>query len=231
MIKLKKNLDSTYLYKEYIKKNRIMIEDILEIDSLNVVVDKLKNNTKYLNAYSLNGKYIQSSDEDLKSMLPNEMRVILQSVYAGASRGVGFFYGRYEVTINEKDVLLKELYDYLNNENTLQLISKITGVKALRSANVQLTRYVSGNFLTRHNDVLPSKQRAIAFVFGFTPEWHPDWGGLLHFYKKNGQLTDTFVPKNNVLSLFDVHLPHSVSYVAPFASATRYSITGWFNLN
>ena len=32
----------------------------------------------------------------------------------------------------------------------------------------------------------------------------------------------------NNLALFDVHHPHSVRFVAPFAPEARYSVTGWF---
>ncbi|MEI8606383.1 2OG-Fe(II) oxygenase family protein [Pseudoalteromonas sp. B160] len=68
----------------------------------------------------------------------------------------------------------------------LILFDEITGNENVISASVQVTRYISGNFLTRHNDVLPSEGRAIAYVFGFTPNWHPDWGGLLHFLMLKG---------------------------------------------
>jgi len=230
MIQLNKNINVVNLHREYSKNKRIMVDSVLEFDGFSKITEKLKHNIPYLNAYSLNGQYIQSSDDELKNMSPNKMRALQQTIYENASKGVGFFYGRYEITQNEKDELLKELFNYLNGQEVLKLISDVTGVKGLKSASVQLTRYVPGNFLTRHNDVLPTKQRAIAFVFGFTPQWHPDWGGLLHFYEMDGKLTETFMPKSNVLSLFDVQLPHSVSYVTPFARAARYSITGWFNL-
>ncbi|CAM3033687.1 2OG-Fe(II) oxygenase family protein [Pseudoalteromonas distincta] len=231
MFELNKELNTTKLCNEYVLKNRILIHDILEEDSLNLITNTLRNEVNYLNAYSLNSQFIQSSDEELRRMTPSDKRDLQQTIYKNASNGIGFFYGRYEITKREENIVLNKLHSYLNSELLLSLIGEITGVKKLKSASVQLTRYIQGNFLTRHNDVLPSKQRAIAFVFGFTPEWHPDWGGLLHFYEQSGNLTETYVPSNNVLALFDVTLPHSVSYVTPFAKNSRYSITGWFNLS
>ena len=62
----------------------------------------------------------------------------------------------------------------------------------------------------------------------FTKDWHPDWGGLLHFFEDNGSPRDFWVPMFNSLTLFDVRHVHSVSYVTPFAKGQRLSLTGWF---
>jgi SM-20-related protein len=230
MIELNKTAITADLSQEYEKNKKIMIHDIWNQASLKRLTQVLTEDVKYLSAYTLGMANKQSSDEEFKNMSAADLRSLQQSIAENASRGIGFFYGRYEINNNEQNEVLKSLYSYLNSESVLSTVSAITGIKGLKGASVQLTRYTPGNFLTRHNDVLETRQRAVAFVFGFTPQWHPDWGGLLHFFEMNGNLTDTFLPKNNVLSLFDVNLPHSVSYITPFARNARYSITGWFNL-
>ncbi len=94
---------------------------------------------------------------------------------------------------------------------------------------MQVTRYRPGHFLTRHNDVVPAEQRRVAYVLGFTPRWHPDWGGLLQFYRQDGVPQDAWAPGFNDLMLFDVHRVHAVTYVTPFAAEPRQAISGWFS--
>ena len=223
------NIDNVeHVTEEYKKNKRVVISDIWSTHSIAKIEGEVRNTT-FLNAYAINGRYIQSSDEELTNMSNIDKRNLQKTIYNDASNGIGFFYGRYNVNSNTESPFYKILFDYLNSEECLSSIRLITGNKHLVSASVQVTRYIAGNFLTRHNDILPSEGRAVAYVFGFTPKWHPDWGGLLHFFNPNGDVIDTVCPQNNVLTLFDVNLPHSVSYVTPFAAVPRYSITGWFN--
>jgi len=64
-------------------------------------------------------------------------------------------------------------------------------------------------------------------VLNLTPDWRPDWGGLLQFFDKRGDVFRAFTPRFNVLNLFRVPQPHNVSWVTPLAGAPRYAVTGW----
>ena len=55
-------------------------------------------------------------------------------------------------------------------------------------ADAQATRYEPGHFLTSHNDSVEGKNRLVAYVFNFTPGWHPDWGGNLMFYDEGAAI-------------------------------------------
>ncbi len=44
-------------------------------------------------------------------------------------------------------------------------------------ADAQVTRYTPGQFLARHSGDITREGRRIAYVMGFSEEWHPDWGG------------------------------------------------------
>lgn len=94
-------------------------------------------------------------------------------------------------------------------------------------ADAQACRYGPGHFLAVHNDDVAGKHRRAAYVLNLTPEWRADWGGLLLFHDEKGRVTNGLVPGYNVLNIFKVPVAHSVSAVAPFAPARRYSITGW----
>ena len=74
-----------------------MVDSVLEFDGFSKIIEKLKHNIPYLNAYSLNGQYIQSSDDELKNMSPVKMRALQQTIYENASKGIGFFYGHAQI--------------------------------------------------------------------------------------------------------------------------------------
>lgn len=145
-----------------------------------------------------------------------------------ASRGSGFIYGRRKVAIDDKNTLLGGVLAKLNSEDCLAKIRNLSSNSDINYANMQVTRFSPGQFLARHNDVVDAESRRVAYVINHSPKWHPDWGGILQFFDQEGETTESWCPKFNALSLFDVKNVHSVSYVTPFAKTSRYSITGWF---
>jgi len=123
---------------------------------------------------------------------------------------------------------LHELFDFLNSRQMLDFIMQVTGSVDLVSADAQYTRYIPGQYLTRHRDVVETQGRKFAYVLGFSRDWHPDWGGLLQFYQEDGTPRDAWTPEFNCLNLFATRHIHAVTYVTPFAGEARLSLTGWF---
>ncbi|WP_394200543.1 2OG-Fe(II) oxygenase [Shewanella waksmanii] len=183
--------------------------------------------THFNHAYTTNGRGTEMSDADLKAMTPQQRQTFMSQVYQQAAKGVGFLYGRHKVDSTSPD-LLKKTLDYLNSEELLNKIRTLTGEPNIKFATAQATRYVGGSFLTRHRDMVPDEKRLFAYVLGFTPNWHPDCGGLLQFYQQNGTPRDAWTPAYNAMTLFDVKHIHAVTYVAPFTPQPRLTITGWF---
>ena len=62
-------------------------------------------------------------------------------------------------------------------------------------------------------------------VFNFTPKWKLDWGGILQFPGKDGNVECGLVPAFNALNMLAIPQDHAVSYVSPFAPEIRYTIT------
>ncbi len=82
--------------------------------------------------------------------------------------------------------------------------------------------YDKGDYLSTHTD----NKRGIAFVFNFTKNWKPEYGGMLHVAGKY------YCPIFNSLTIIDLSdggIPHFVSEVSNLAPHQRVSITGWFN--
>lgn len=124
------------------------------------------------------------------------------------------------------DTLLDQFAAFMSSLEVIALLRTITGAP-VDFADAQATRYGPGDFLTRHDDNVAGKNRHAAYVFGLTPVWRAEWGGLLLFHGADGEIGHGFVPGFNVLRLFAVPAEHSVSPVWPFAPEPRLSVTGW----
>ncbi len=122
---------------------------------------------------------------------------------------------------------LMAFYEFLNSTPFLDFMRAATGVSDIAFADAQATAYGPGDFLTCHDDDVVGKNRRVAYVFSFTPQWRADWGGLLAFPDQYGHLHEAFAPAYNALNLLRVPITHAVTQVASFAGAVRYSITGW----
>jgi Rps23 Pro-64 3,4-dihydroxylase Tpa1-like proline 4-hydroxylase len=122
---------------------------------------------------------------------------------------------------------LHRLTEFLNSPTFLDFGRQVIGAPRITKAEAQATLYRPGNFLTRHIDPGHNEERRAAYTFGFTRAWQPDWGGLLLLLKENHDIARGFLPRFNLLTLFDGRRIHSVSPVSAFAGAGRYQITGW----
>jgi Rps23 Pro-64 3,4-dihydroxylase Tpa1-like proline 4-hydroxylase len=128
----------------------------------------------------------------------------------------------------DPELLLHDVFEWLNDPRTLAVLRTITGIRTLRKANAQATLYRPGHFLTKHDDSgYPEQHRRVAYVLNMTQGWRAEWGGQLQFLAADGEVEEAWLPNFNCLTLFRVPTPHVVTYVAPFAKRSRYAITGW----
>lgn len=125
------------------------------------------------------------------------------------------------------DRMLTAFAEFMSTAPALNLLRQITGFDDITFADAQATLYRPGDFLTSHDDAVEGKNRRAAYVFGLTPEWRTEWGGLLMFHDEGHDVSRALRPRFNTLNIFSVPQPHSVSLVAPFAGGERLSVTGW----
>ena len=166
------------------------------------------------------------------NLSPQKKGEILQEVMTTARENFQFFYDSYRIdTAIEAGVgdqlYLHRFYEFMNSETFLSFMRDITGMKTMALVDGQATRFKPSSFLTDHNDYDVNKGRLCAYVMNLTPEWRPDWGGILNFFDKDGNVIEGYTPRWNTLNLLRVPQSHSVSYVPPFAGGHRLSITGW----
>src|SRR5882672_3421917 len=166
--------------------------------------------------------------------LPEASRDSMQeAIYAKAARGFQYLYENYPLSDiyaqqTQNDLYLMRIHEFLNSPRFLQYARQLTRIATIALVDAQATRYGTGHFLTCHDDQVTGKHRVAAYVLSLTPDWHADWGGILNFIDTDGHIAEGFVPRFNALNVFRVPQKHSVSCVAPFAPAGRFSITGWF---
>jgi Rps23 Pro-64 3,4-dihydroxylase Tpa1-like proline 4-hydroxylase len=227
MITINNSLDQKHLKKQYVVDDRVRIENIFSPSSATKTHHSLNTSSAFDYAYIKDGRPALSSPADLTALSAQQQHNVRKSILELGSQGVGYLYGRHPIDAHSDDILIA-VKKWLNDKKTLELVKYLTGKTDIKLASAQATRFSHGHFLTRHQDVHELEQRRLAYVLNFSENWHPDWGGLLQFYEKNGTPRDAWSPLFNSMAIFDVRHIHSVTYVAPLAAKPRLSITGWF---
>lgn len=229
MIRFNPDFDKQQSRLDFSHSSRARLLNVLDEESAKAIHETLASNFQFDVALTKNNEYLSIKPEEWANYSPDYRRSLLEQAQRNATQGIGFIYGRKNLSGAENtNTVLDDLHQWLNSEETLQWARDVSGHNDIVAASAQATKYVPGHYLTRHKDVHATEQRRVAYVLSFTPNWHPDWGGLLQFYDDNGTPNQAWAPGYNSISIFDVKHIHSVTYVAPFAGAHRLSVTGWF---
>ncbi len=227
-------LDRQALAEEFKIDDRILILDVLRPNVAEKIHSLCLTEVPFEFVFVQNGKNRVMPAQKMAAMSRKEQRELQRELFEAASIGEGFLYCGYMMSranfeaSNDKLRFLHQVFEYLNSAEMLKFVCDLSGRNDLLSADAQFTRYTGGQYLTRHRDVVSGRERKLAYVLGLSKGWHPDWGGLLQFYRDDGTPRDAWNPTFNSLVLFDVRHVHAVTYVAPDALAPRLSLAGWF---
>jgi SM-20-related protein len=172
--------------------------------------------------------------EQLNKWPPAQVKALRKIVAADLENDFHFVFDRFPIVeegeeSGEEDNPLADFGRFLSNPTMLDLVRYISSDGRITSASAFCSRYSAGDYLTVHNDKDPDTDRVVAYVFGLTKDWRPEWGGLLLFHDDEGHIQIGLSPKFNSLTLFRVPRRHSVSQVASFCPEQRLSISGWFS--
>ncbi|GEQ99804.1 2OG-Fe(II) oxygenase [Iodidimonas gelatinilytica] len=212
--------------------NRLQIADVLNDKSAALLHATLLRNTPWGFAW-FDGTHQFMRNEEARAKSPQDFAALNQSIMERARAHYTYLYYCYPMlqAYLEKwhpDHVLMRFLEFLNSAPMLELVREISGLSDLFKADAQATFFGPSHFLLRHSDDVPGQHRRMAYVFGFSKDWREDWGGYLQFFKDNADMDLAMMPRFNVLSIFTTDHIHSVGQVAPFATAPRLSITGWF---
>ena len=211
---------------------RVQIPSFLSDAAADDLRGALLNRSDWRHVISAGVKVFETARADLDQMAAEAMATLNRALYAEATHGFRFRYDLIRTpddlaSVSDSEDPLIGFARLMNDPGTIGRFRSLAPGLDLDFADAQATRYNGGDFLTRHDDDVAGKGRQLAYVLSLTPDWLPEWGGLLLFNGPDGGIVETFVPSFNTLNLFAVPQPHSVSYVAPYAGAARISVTGW----
>ena len=224
-------LDSVSITAAYRRDGRVHIPDVLTEDSAKRVHHCLEQETDF-------ALLVRSGPEDghtwrVATLTSQQQAELMTKAYSQAGDKFHFLYDAYSLSKEgeaypDPSHYLSAITVFLKSAPMLDFVRRVSGASAIAYASAQATRYRPGHFLNQHDDG-NGRNRLVAYVLNMTPSWRPDWGGALLFSDRPGHISEGYLPAFNALNLFSVPQEHMVGFVAPFAGAARYSITGWFS--
>jgi Rps23 Pro-64 3,4-dihydroxylase Tpa1-like proline 4-hydroxylase len=207
----------------------LRISQFLNSDFADRIYQCLTQEVKWGLACRLDGEaktFLNTADvnelaENTKVKLQSQLNEEFQFIYNTYMMVTAYLENR------DPNLFLNRVLEWLNSVDTVEYFKKLTKNNTIKKLNAQATRYLPGHFLSQHNDENAQEGRLYAYVIGFSKNWNPDWGGLLHILNNKGEIVKTLIPEYNSLSIFKVPQNHFVSYVTPFSDSSRLAITGW----
>ena len=230
---LQPGLDPAALAEVYRRDGRLQIINFLRHDGAMALFRQLAESKAWRLAINRGDRTEDFEPAELAAWPADKMAALDHAVVQGGRRGFQFRYQTIrlpEYGTGSGQVppsLLTQFVGFLSSAEIIAFMRTLTGAEDIAFADGHASRYEPGHFLTAHDDTNVGFGRRAAYVLNLTPQWRPDWGGLLLFYDDRGNIVRGFTPAFNVLNIFKVPQPHSVSWVTPLAEAPRYAVTGW----
>lgn len=231
LFRLNPDLDVAALALEYAANRRVRIRDLLEREGVIQLWEHLEERADWWHLINTPDGILEYDRAARARMSAKQRARLDERVFEGARLGFQYRYEGLRVPEDEDESqtgdMLAEFADLMSSEPMLDMLRAVTGYRELSFTDGHATSYGPGDFLTCHDDDVPGKGRLAAYVFGVTPQWRPEWGGLLLFHGDDDSSVSGNVPRFNTLDLFAVPQRHSVSIVTPSAPRRRYAVTGW----
>ena len=216
---------------EFARTGRVRVQPFLDEGQAESLRAHLKGRDDWTQVVSGPAGAVELPRTARDTLPPDRLAALDAAVRAEARYG---FQYRYEtIRVPDKPAARQAVDDaltgfarFLSSGPVLERLRLITGIDEVAFADAQATAYGPGDFLTAHDDDVAGKARRAAYVFALSPQWRPEWGGLLLFHGAAGHL-EGWSPGMNALTLFAVPSAHSVSEVVAQVPVRRYSVTGW----
>lgn len=232
MFRLADGLDADALARRFAAQRWLHVPDLLAGDAALMLHRQLRARQDWTQVLTTASGVAELDRPTRAAMTSEQARALDDAVYAQARAGFQYRFETIRVPdeTSERAVshnLLATFAQWLSEGEAREFLRTVTGAVDIAFADAQATAYAPGDFLTGHDDAVAGKDRRVAYVFGLTPVWRLEWGGLLLFHGADGHVSSGLVPGLNSLNLFAVPNMHSVSEVTRAAAYRRYSVTGW----
>lgn len=232
-IRLHPGLDPEPYAKLYAEKQIVQIPGIFEPELVHAINEMLKTLPWRLVYVTPEDGVVQLTREDLQRLGQQGINQRMAKVMELATKNYGYCYNTYQMNEARRDRLdpdhpIHQLTAFLNSPEFMEFGAQVIGeAGTITNVDCHATLYTRGSFLTRHVDDGAHHERRCAYTLGFTEGWMTDWGGLTLFLDENTDISEGYLPRWNVLTLFDGRKIHSVSAISSFAGKNRMSVTGW----
>lgn len=227
---LNRELDLDSLRAEFRERGRVRIYGFLGRGALELY-DHLQASTAWIHLINQEDGVIELDAAARSRLGPDKLRRIESEAFQRSRDAFQYRYEAIRVPGAGEDCrgddVLARYSRFMGSPAVLECIGRITDAPVARFTDGQATSYGVGDFLTCHDDAVEGKDRIAAYVYGLTPGWRIEWGGLLLFHGEQDRTAEALAPRFNTLDLFAVPTPHSVSLVTPAAPHRRYAVTGW----
>lgn len=225
------DLDPAELAPLLARHRRLQIPAFLTPEPVIALYEELAGSFAWRLTANRGEQVVDFKPEALAGYGPEQWAKLREAVSLGGRYGFQYLY---ETIRLPKDAaapspapLLGRFTEWMCSPATVAFMRELTGAVDIAFADAHASRYHPGHFLTTHDDQVDAMERRAAYVLNLTPEWRPDWGGLLVFHDGEGNIVRGFTPGFNTLNIFLVPQTHAVTYVTPLAAAPRYAVTGW----
>lgn len=231
-LRLNPDLDVAAYRESYRTNGRVRIGGLLVPDDAAWLHDYLDAQEDWWHLINTPDGVLEFDRSERARMGAKRRKALDDTVFEGARTGFQYRYEGLRVPddpdeLESDDDGLDAFARLMSSVPMLTMLRRITGHDAITFSDGHATAYGPGDFLTGHDDDVAGKNRLAAYVFGLTPVWRPEWGGILMFHESVGVVVTGHVPSFNTLDLFAVPQRHSVSIVTPSAPHRRYAVTGW----
>jgi len=212
----------------YNKKSIVSIPNFISESELHKIVKELdnykwwnysvlpNNNVWATKKYALNDPALKERFEECSKHLLNN-----QFCYRFKRDFRGHYTTCYCITC--------KLYDTISSFPITDLLCKFVGCKNMIPGEMFVSNYGNGDFLSVHHD---QNKGNIAVTFSLNTDWHPTYGGILHFCDKDKNIYKSISPNNGSVNIFkinqEVGIDHFVSQVV--VDKSRYSLIVWYNI-
>jgi len=224
------DLDLDALARVYREQGRVRIYGLLDQGSIELH-DYFEASDHWIHLIGADGEVLELDKAARAAMSPEKWAAIEEAACLRARDRFQYRYQALRVPENEEigqgDDPLAAFALLMQSEEMIDLLRAITRFGGLAFTDGQATAYGPGDFLTAHDDDVAGKNRVTAYVYGLTPHWRVEYGGMLLFHGEADRTVEGLAPRFNTLDLFAVPQRHSVSMVTPSAPHRRYAVTGW----
>lgn len=233
-LRLNSSLDLQRAAETYARRGIVQIADVFEAPVADAIEATLAGPLPWrVLLTDENDRPAHFSNAEMQALGREKVNAMFKDALARARQNRGFLYNTYpmiEAYLKgwDKGHPIHALTEFINSAEFLGLGRAVTGIAGITKADAHATAYHPGHYLTRHLDHGEDHERRAAYVLGFSRGWQPDWGGLLLFLSDRQDVTEGYLPRFNVLTIFDIKYLHTVTQVSSFAGGVRRSVTGWF---